>query len=104
DMVFRDIAPEPTVFRSVPIVAHHPIVILFKGIGIGNFSINEDLISVYINIISFVFLNYFFINGKYVYVNRDRFSFFRNINGSHIVHSTCMCGILWKNGSIWIFV
>jgi hypothetical protein len=44
DMVLRDIAPGPAVFGMIPVVSHHPIIVLLKSVGIDSLAIDQYLV------------------------------------------------------------
>src|SRR5690606_24087523 len=101
-MVFWYVAPEPTVFGPMSIIAHHPIIILFKGIGLGNFAIDQYLIAIYFKGIALVFLYYLLVNGQNFQIKGYGLTFFGNIYGIHIVYRTRMVGILRENGGVLV--
>src|SRR5690606_8738891 len=103
-VVFGDIPPKPTVFGSVPIIAHHPIIILFKCIGVGNFTVYQDLIAIYFQGIAFIFLYYFLINGQNFQIEGYGLASCGAIDSLHIVHRARMIGILGKYGCVLVFI
>ena len=54
---FRHKAPIPAVLASVPVIAHHPVIIIFKSILIGRFSVNYKVIPVLYQCMMFVSSN-----------------------------------------------
>jgi hypothetical protein len=63
NMIFRNIAPCSAILRMISVVSHHPIVILFKSVGVCYHLINQNLIAGNTDSISFIVSNYFFVKG-----------------------------------------
>jgi len=48
NMIFGYKAPKTRIFGVMAVIAHHPVIVEFKGIAVGWFSINADVIAVYL--------------------------------------------------------
>src|SRR5690606_2936806 len=71
DMVLGDMAPGPTVLGMVPVVPHHPIIILFEGIGIRLLPIYHNLVPTDLHLVVLVVPDDLFVegNGPVVYLH-----------------------------------
>ena len=43
NMVFGDKAPVARIFGVMAVIAHHPVIIHFKGVGIGFFTVDKNI-------------------------------------------------------------
>jgi hypothetical protein len=45
NMVFGYKPPEAGIFRVMAVIAHHPVIIHFKSIGVGLFTVDQNIIT-----------------------------------------------------------
>ena len=85
DVIFRHKTPVAAIFRIMAIIAHHPVVVHFKGIGVWSYAVDVNVASFYLHFIAFIHLD-----GTFVYGEGDAGQFnwptsFRNDDGAVVI-------------------
>ncbi len=91
-MVVGNIAPHSGVFGVVAVVAHHPVIVFFEGVAVGNLSVDEELAVFFLQLIAFIHRNNAAVKSDAHRIQLDRGAFLRHIQGAVIVH--CPVGVI----------
>src|SRR5690606_34306154 len=95
-MVFRDKAPSPRIFRIMPVVAHHPVIIHFESLLVGFRSIKVQSVRTSFQFISLIYGNRPLIEGECQTIQRYRPAFFGDDYGTEIIDVPRIQVVVWK--------
>src|SRR6185437_3904043 len=83
-------------FRVVAVIAHHPVVVHFKGIAVGFFDVDEDVFAGYLHLIVFVHLDAALVQREGETVELYRPALFGDDDGPEVVDVPMIVGQLWR--------
>jgi hypothetical protein len=66
NVVLRNKTPVTRIFGIMAVIAHHPVIIHFKGISIGFLSVDVYIVAFYFNLIMLINLDTTLVNGKFM--------------------------------------
>ena len=84
-MIKRHITPVSRILTVMSVVTHHPVIVLFEGIGRCRSTVDHDLISHQLDLIFLIFPDDLFIKTDAVYIQLNGLSLLRDIDWSEII-------------------
>jgi len=117
-MILRHKPPEARVIGVMAVVAHHPVVVHFKGIAVCLFAVDINVASLHFQFIVFVDADATLVNGISQAIKLYGPAFFRDNDWAVVINAPFVVGLsavkheAWRangviyisgiNGSVWI--